>query len=503
LEKFICIHGHFYQPPRENPWTDEYEEEISAAPFHNWNERIYQECYRPNTEAVIVNDSGKVLKRINNYEYLNFNFGPTLLHWIKEKHPNTFRKIQEADRNSIKKHNGHGNAMAQVYNHLIMPLANNRDKITQVKWGVRDFQIDFGRKPEGMWLAETACNNATLDILIEEGIAFTILDPSQAEKIRKIGSKDWEDVLGGRVNPKNPYRYFSKTGKGYIDIFFYDGPLSRGLAFDDIVYDARKLMQGIEFALIPEYRNDQLISIAVDGETFGHHKHFTERTIAYLLSEYAETRGFKIVNLAEYLSLHQPAYEVLINEGPSGEGTSWSCIHGVGRWKKNCGCNTGGLPGWNQKWRRHLRNALNLLNGKLGVYFEIEGHRYLKNVWDARNDYLDIMLNPGNEDILNKFLDKHSKMKLHAEEINTVLSLLEMQKFALFMFTSCGWFFSDISGIESKIVLEYAKRAVEIAEKLSGLHFDEEFLEELDYAKSNVHEYGSGKDIYLNLGKNK
>ncbi|MDD5362202.1 MAG: DUF3536 domain-containing protein [Ignavibacteria bacterium] len=503
MEKFICIHGHFYQPPRENPWTDEYEQEISASPFHDWNERIYQECYKPNTEAVIVNESGRVLKRINNYEYLNFNFGPTLLHWIKEKHFDTFQKIIEADKNSVKNHSGHGNAIAQVYNHIIMPLANKRDKITQVRWGIKDFEFHFRRKPEGMWLAETACNNATLEILIEEGIAYTILDPSQAEKIRKIGTQNWEDVSGGKINPKIPYRYFSKISKGYIDVFFYDGPLSKGLAFDDIVYDARRLMQRIEFASIPEYRNDQLISIAVDGETFGHHKHFTERTIAYLLSEYADTKGYKVVNFAEYLAAHKPVYEFTMNEGPGGEGTSWSCVHGVGRWKKDCGCNTGGLPGWNQQWRTPLRNALNLLNGKLAVYFEIEGHKYLKNVWNARNDYIDIMLNPGDSDILIKFLEKHSRMILMEEEIGIVLSLLEMQKFALFMFTSCAWFFSDISGIETLKILEYAKRAVEIAEQLSGLDFDEEFLEELEHAKSNKLLFGSGKEIYLNLGQNK
>lgn len=495
MKLYLCIHGHFYQPPRENPWTNEIEQQPSAAPFHDWNERIFQECYKPNTEAVIVDETGKVLRRVNNYEYLNFNFGPTLLSWIETKHPNTYAKILEADKKSIAAHNGHGNAIAQVYNHIILPLANKRDKTTQVKWGIKDFEHRFNRKPEGMWLAETACNNATLEVLIEEGIKYTILDPSQAEKIRKIGTNNWEEVIGGRVNPKLPYRYFSKKQFGYIDIFFYDGPLSKNLAFDDVVFDAKRLMDSIDSAKMNNYEEDQLIALAVDGETFGHHKHFTERTISFLLSEYAETRGYKIVNYGEYLALHEPQFEVMINEGSRGEGTSWSCIHGVGRWKKNCGCHTGGYDGWNQRWRRHLRNALNLLDSKLAVLYEIEGQKYFKNVWDARNDYIDIILMNDTKE----FFTKHSVKKLKKAEMQTALYLLEMQKFAMFMFTSCGWFFSDISGIESQKVLEYAKRSIEMGEKVLGISLHDEFLDELEKAKSNKPEYINGKEIFLKI----
>ena len=408
MKLFLCIHGHFYQPPRENPWNNEIEQQPSAAPFHDWNERILQECYKPNTEAVIVDETGKVIRRVNNYEYLNFNFGPTLLSWIEAKHKDTYAKILEADKKSIALHNGHGNAIAQVYNHIILPLANKRDKTTQVKWGVKDFEFRFGRKPEGIWLSETACNNTTLEVLIDEGIKYTILDPSQAEKISKIGTSNWEEVIGGRVNPKLPYRYFSKNQFGYIDIFFYDGPLSKNLAFDDVVFDAKRLMDSIDAAKMNNYEEDQLIALAVDGETFGHHKHFTERTISFLLSEYAKTRGYKIVNYGEYLALHEPQFEVMINEGNRGEGTSWSCVHGVGRWKKNCGCHTGGYEGWNQRWRRHLRNALNLLDSKLAVLYEIEGQKYFNNVWDARNDYIDVILTNDTKD----FFTKHSVKKL-------------------------------------------------------------------------------------------
>lgn len=496
MKLYLCIHGHFYQPPRENPWTNVIEQQPSAAPFHDWNERILQECYKPNTEAVIVDDTGKVLRRVNNYEYFNFNFGPTLLSWIEEKHPDTYRKIIEADRKSIAAHNGHGNAIAQVYNHIILPLANKRDKVTQVRWGVKDFTHRFGRKPEGMWLSETACNNATLEVLIDEGIKYTILDPSQAEKIRKIGTNNWEEVIGGRINTKIPYRYFSKKQFGYIDIFFYDGGLSKGLAFDDVVFDAKRLMDRVDSAKINNYEKDQLISMAVDGETFGHHKHFTERTAAYLLSEYAEKKGYKIVNYGEYLAMHEPEFEVVMNEGLRGEGTSWSCAHGVGRWKKNCGCHTGGYENWNQRWRRHLRNALNLLNSKLGILYEMEGKKYFKNVWDARNEYIEVLLQKD----LKEFLAEHSAKRLKKAEAETAIELLEMQKYAMFMFTSCGWFFSDISGIESQKVLEYAKRAIEIGEHISGISLHDEFLDELEKAKSNKPEYKNGKEIFLKLG---
>ncbi|MEO6693833.1 MAG: glycoside hydrolase, partial [Ignavibacteria bacterium] len=190
----LCIHGHFYQPPRENSWSNEISVQPSAAPFHDWNERIFQECYKPNSDAVIVDEHDNVLKRINNFEYFNFNFGPTLLQWVMKKHPRTYEKIIDADRVSVQKHHGHGNAIAMIYNHMIMPLANHRDKVTQVKWGLADFKFHFGRSSEGIWLPETACNEATVEILIDEGVKFIILDPSQAQCFRKIKRGKWTDV---------------------------------------------------------------------------------------------------------------------------------------------------------------------------------------------------------------------------------------------------------------------------------------------------------------------
>ncbi len=382
----ICIHGHFYQPPRENPWTGEIEKQDSAAPFHDWNEKIYQECYKTNAHARIINDKGVVLKEINNYAYLNFNFGPTLLNWIKIKHPETYKEIIEADKQSIHLHNGHGNAIAMAYNHIIMPLANEHDKITQVKWGLKDFEFHFGRKSESIWLPETACNWDTIEVLISEGIKYIILDVSQAEKIRKIGDESWTDVSNGSIDPKMPYRCFSQVKpEKYTDIFFYDGPISKAIAFEDVLKNSVNLLDKIIQAVPQNSVENPIVSVATDGETFGHHKKFTERTLAYFLSVLAPENNIKIVNYSEYLENHKPTYEVRIKTGKNGEGTSWSCPHGVERWKSDCGC--GGERGWHQRWRAPMRETLNWLRDKLITIYESEGSKYLKDVWNARNDY--------------------------------------------------------------------------------------------------------------------
>jgi alpha-amylase/alpha-mannosidase (GH57 family) len=493
---YLCIHGHFYQPPRENPWTGKTQLEESAAPFHDWNERIFNECYKPNTEAVIVDDKGKVIKRVNNYEYLNFNFGPTLMEWMRETHKDTLQKIIEADKTSASNHSGFRNAIAQAYNHTILPLSNRKDKVTQVKWGLKYFEHFFGRKSQSMWLPETAANDETLEVLIDEGIRFIILDPAQASMIRKTGEKNWEDVSAGNINPKMTYRYFS--GNKYIDIFFYDGPLSKALAFEDVAYSSEKLMTRIEQAKLKDFNLPQLISIAVDGETFGHHKKFSDRTIAYLLTKLAHQHDFKVTNFSEYLEHYPPVYEVILKPGEFDEGTSWSCLHGTSRWKSDCGDSTGGKPEWNQKWREPLRNSLNILNAKLDVIFHVFGKKYFKNPDDARNNYIDLMLNK-NAASVKKFFAKNSPKPLSDKEISFALNLLEMQKYSMQMFTSCGWFFADISGLESQLVMKYARRAIEFAKEIADIDLESEFTSELKKAKSNIREYGNGKDIYSNI----
>ena len=352
-DAFVTIHGHFYQPPRENPWLEAIETEESAHPFHDWNQRIAFECYRPNAYARVVDGSRRILDIHNNYSSISFNFGPTLLSWLEEKSPLIYQKVIEADREGLKRF-GHGNAMAQVYNHIIMPLANERDKETEVLWGIADFEKRFHRKPDAMWLPETAVNDATLRVLVKYGMKYLILSPFQAMRVRPFGGKKWADVSQGRIDPTQPYRCFIGDASGrkrtdeFIDIFFYDGMISREVSFGDLLRDGNVFCEQFAKAYQPSKKRPQLIHIATDGETYGHHKKFGDMALAYALKDGFPSRGFEIINYGAYLKKFPPVHEVEIEEGLKGEGTSWSCTHGIGRWKEDCGCSTGGKEGWNQ-----------------------------------------------------------------------------------------------------------------------------------------------------------
>lgn len=497
----ICIHGHFYQPPRENPWTGEIEKQPSAAPFHDWNERIYSECYKTNADAEIIDDSGEIVIRINNYEFLNFNFGPTLLTWIKNKHPETYAKIIQADKNSIAEHNGHGNAIAMCYNHMIMPLASLNDKITQVKWGLADFKHHFGRTSEGIWLPETACNMETVEVLISEGVKYIILDTSQAAFYRTSGENDWIDVNDNTIDPSRPYKCYSELNKDkYINIFFYNGPVSKAVAFDDVLESSQNLLNKINSAANNnnEYPLPQLISVATDGETFGHHKKHAERTLAFFLKVLAPQNDLKIVNFGEYLADNNPQYEVKLKPGDNGEGSSWSCVHGVKRWKEDCGCGGGG--GWIQQWRKPLRESMDWLRDQMIIIYENLGSLLFNDVWKARNEYIDIMLINNSAEI-DKFFLNNAVKPLSENEKSLALKLLEMQRFSMLMYTSCGWFFSEISGLETVKILEYASRAMEIVKELTGLNLEDEFKLKLSVAQSNIPKYINGKGVYEQLVK--
>ncbi|MBE7713685.1 MAG: DUF3536 domain-containing protein [Cyanobacteria bacterium SIG26] len=492
IEKFLTIHGHFYQPPRENPWLEAIELQDSALPFHDWNERICKECYNPNSVSRIVDNRNRILDIVNNYEYMSFNFGPTLLSWMEEFAPLTYERIIKADIESQSQHNGHGNAMAQVYNHIIMPLANLKDKETQVKWGIRDFEYRFGRKPEGIWLAETAVDDETLKVLVENGIKFTVLSPYQALKIRKKNTKDWQDVSWGNIDPARSYEYTIKSDTSKkIDLFFYDGAISRSVAFDELLTDGNKFIKRLKEGVSEVRDYPQLINIATDGESYGHHTKFGDMALSYVLKIKAEDEGFKITNYAEYLEAYKSDYEADIKQA-----SSWSCFHGVGRWKEDCGCSTGGHPGWNQKWRSSLRNALDYLRDELVKVFEYEGPKYFtKDVWEVRNDYIEVILDRSYSNI-RKFQKDHFQPELTEEEKVKGMELLEIQRQAMLMYTSCGWFFSEISGIETVQIMKYAARAMQLAAGFTDENLEIKFLEILKEAKSNIQEFGTGKDIY-------
>lgn len=496
-EKFLTIHGHFYQPPRENPWLEAIELQDSALPFHDWNERICKECYNPNSVSRIVDNKNQILDIVNNYQYMSFNFGPTLLSWMEEFAPLTYERIIKADIDSISEHSGHGNALAQVYNHMIMPLANAHDKETQVKWGIRDFEYRFGRKPEGIWLAETAVDDATLKVLVDNGIKFTILSPYQALKIRKTGDKEWQDVSWGNIDPARSYKYTLKcNSKKSIDLFFYDGAISRSVAFDELLKDGNRFIKRLKEGVSETRNYPQLVNIATDGESYGHHTKFGDMALSYVLKIKAEDEGFKITNYAEYLDKYESDYEVDIKQA-----SSWSCFHGVGRWKEDCGCSTGGHPGWNQKWREPLRNALDYLRDELAKVFEAEGPKYFNdNPWTIRNKYIDVILDR-NYITIRKFQKENFKPDLTEEQKVKGMELLEIQRQAMLMYTSCGWFFSEISGIETVQIMKYAARAMQLVARFTNEDFETHFKDILSQAKSNIAEFGTGKDIYEHFVK--
>ena len=489
---FLTIHGHFYQPPRENPWLESIEVQDSAAPFHDWNERIAQECYGPNSASRIVDNRNRIIDIVNNYKYMSFNFGPTLLSWMENFAPHTYERIIKADIESVQEHNGHGNAMAQVYNHMIMPLSNERDKQTQVKWGIRDFEYRFGRKPEGIWLAETAVDDDTLRVLVENDIKFTVLSPYQADKFREGNNGDWIDVSWGNIDPARAYRYYIKSAPNkYIDLFFYDGAISRSVAFDNLLLDGNKFSKRLTEGVSDCRNYPQLVNIATDGESYGHHTKFGDMALSYVLKVKAKDSGFQLTNYAEFLEKFPPKAEVIIKQ-PS----SWSCSHGVGRWKEDCGCSTGGKPGWNQKWRKPLRNALDYLRDELATIFEEFGAKYfVVDPWEVRDAYIDVVLNRKEGNIL-RFQREYFLPELSDDERVRAMELLEIQRQAMLMYTSCGWFFTELSGIETVQIMKYAARAMQLACRFSEKDLETKFLEILNEAKSNLPEHGTGKDIY-------
>jgi alpha-amylase/alpha-mannosidase (GH57 family) len=489
MMRYLCIHGHFYQPPRENPFLEAIELQDSAYPYHDWNERVSSECYAPNATSRILDGEQRIVQLVNNYSRISFNFGPTLLSWIAEKAPKVYEALREADRSSRERYSGHGSAIAQAYNHMIMPLANRRDKVTQVKWGIRDFEYRFGRPPEGMWLPETAVDTETLEVLAENGIKFTILAPRQAKRIRKRGSRSWHDVSGDRVDPSRAYLVQLPSRKT-ISVFFYDGPISQGVAFERLLDNGQRFADRLMSGFSDARQWPQLVHIATDGESYGHHHRFGEMALSYASHHIETNKLAQLTNYGEFLERHPADHfaEVVNN-------SSWSCVHGVERWRSNCGCNSGGHAGWNQEWRAPLRAALDWLRDELAPFYEQHAGPLLKDAWGARDEYVQVVLNRAEENALS-FLNSHATRLLSEEEHVAALKLLEMQRHAMLMYTSCGWFFDELSGLETVQVMQYAGRAIRLAQELGAKCIETGFMERLAAAKSNLPEHSDGKQIY-------
>src|SRR5438270_1094025 len=488
MERYICIHAHFYQPPRENPWLEAVEQQESAYPYHDWDERITAECYAPNGASRILDEAGRIRQIVNNYGRISFNFGPTLLSWMEEKAPEAYQCILQSDQESSARFSGHGSAIAQGYNHMILPLANPRDKYTQVLWGVCDFEHRFGRAPEGMWLPETAVNMETLEVLAACGLKFTILAPHQAGRVRKIGGRSWKDVHGGRIDPTRAYLARLPSGKK-ISLFFYDGPISQAVAFERLLDNGENFVGRLTSGFSEKRDWPQLMHIATDGETYGHHHKHGDMALAYALGRIDSDQKIQLTNYGEFLERFPPTHEVQIIEN-----TSWSCSHGIERWRSDCGCSSG-RAGWKQMWRGPLRDALDYLRDCAAELFESQAAPLLHDPWAARNDYIDVILDRSPE-ALWIFFEKHSRRQLHPEETTLVLKLMEMQRHAMLMYTSCGWFFDELSGLETVQVMQYAGRVVQLAQETAGANLEPEFLERLEEVKSNLPKLGDGATIY-------
>ncbi|MCF8228063.1 MAG: DUF3536 domain-containing protein [Bacteroidales bacterium] len=494
MEKYICIHGHFYQPPREDPWTEKIEEQKDAAPFHDWNERITYECYEPNTSSRILEEE-RIVDVVNNFEKISFNFGPTLFTWLSRKHPETYRKIIDADKISADKNEGYGSAIAQAYNHMIMPLANHKDKETQVYWGIRDFEFRFKRKPLGMWLPETAVDTATLEELAKQEIRFTILSPEQAGAVRKSGSDSWIKVNTNSLDKSRPYCCKLPSGRSII-LFFYNGKVSHDVAFNGLLKDGKMFADHLLEAFDNNNIGLELSHIATDGETYGHHHRHGDMALAFCLYYIEKYKKARLSNYAFFLNMKPADHEVQIREN-----TSWSCSHGIERWRSNCGCKGTNESHIHQKWRKPLRDAFDFLRDDIDNIFVVQMKKLTHaDPWDLRNKYISVILDRSEENIL-EFLKKYAGIETGREEMIRMLELLEMQKHAMFMYTSCAWFFDDISDTGTVQIIAYATRACQLAEKFTKRKLFPAFLTKLAKAKGNFRDYPDARVLFEKLVK--
>ncbi len=484
MRRQLCIHGHFYQPPRLDPWLETVLPEGSAAPEHDWNARITKECYAPLAWARRLDSSGKIQELVNCYEWISFNFGPTLLSWLENNACETYARILAADKASLNRL-GHGNALAQVYHHAIMPLATDLDKDLEILWAVQDFRFRFGRDPEGMWLAETAVDIPTLSALARAGIMFTILAPRQAHSVRLAGSREFHNIDESTLDTTRPY-LVELPDNQQICVFFYDGPTSRAVAFE------RLLENGENFWNRLSANTAGLCNIATDGESYGHHFMFGEMALAYAIEQARQGRNdITLTNYAAYLAAHPARDEVRIHEN-----SSWSCVHGLERWKTHCGCADGGHPDWIQDWRRPLRRCLNYLKYYVDEHYFKLAPTFVADPLAALNEYGQVLCGA---ETLDAFLAKHEATNLALSDRQQLCRLLTMQRFCLASFASCAWFFDDIARIEPLNSLTCARRALDLLQAADGPDIEAGFITILEEAHSNMPEELCGAAIWQTM----
>jgi hypothetical protein len=482
----LCLHGHFYQPPREHPWLGVVEPEPSAAPHRDWNARIAAECYAPNAAARVLDGAGRLAAVVNTYEWTSFDFGPTLLAWLAPHAPEVLAALRRADAASLAR-TGHGNAWAQAYGHAILPLSTPRDVRTQVLWGRRDFETRFGRPPDGMWLPEMAVDGQSLVALAEAGIPLTMLSPHQAARVRPLGAGDdaWVAVAAEALDTRRLYRCCLPSGRA-VDVVFRDAALSHDLAFGTLLRDGAGLATRLRQAM-REAGDGTVMAVAADGETYGHHRRFGEMALAVALRAFADDPEVTLVGPAAFRARHPPMHEVEIVER-----TSWSCPHGVARWAADCGCRVGGPASWTQAWRAPLRDAIDWLRDALAPLYEARAGEVLRDPWGARDRYVECLLDPGRTP---SFLAAEARGTPSAAAVRHARRALELARHALFMQASCGWFFDELTGIEPVQVLRYAARAIELAEGF-GSRLEDEFCARLEPARSNLGGGESGAEVY-------
>ncbi len=501
----ICVHGHFYQPPRENPWLGVIEPQSSAYPYHDWNDRITAECYKALSCSPVKTAADKTADLFNCYAHMSFNFGPTLNDWLEKHQTSLLSRISLADELARQSYNGHGAAMAQAYNHAILPLCDARDRHTQILWGLREFRQRYGRDAESLWLPETAINMDTIRALIDHGIQHVILSPLQAAYVRPFGGEQWIGVPDGTIETRHPYRIFEVDGAGrthfdrHLDIFFYDKELSTRVSFDHLLTDAQRLEWFARQRLDDKATLPQLVLIATDGEIYGHHEKHGNRALAYFFHQLLSRKNVLLTNLSLYLKENPPCWEVRLWEGADGKGSSWSCKHGVGRWERDCGCGDGPHD-WNQRWRAPLRKAFDELRDRLRKIFRREMGGLVLDAFEARNDYIRVILDPAARE---GFVGRHARRELTENDERRLWQLLEMDRYAMLMYTSCGWFFAELSGLEPVQNMRYALRAAELGDELEGYAGPVEqgtlvalLRERLAAAESNLSDPKTGREIF-------